>query len=92
MTLLGPNMTKLAYKTSKVRDIGDEMAQNLLDFAQKDSLDNLFTNNMKQFAYCLSAVEDNRDSTVRTYQLKLLNINIKKLKNKKRLNSLTLSS
>lgn len=67
MTLLGQNMTKLAYKTSKVRDIGDEMAQNLLDFAQKDSLDNLFTNNMKQFAYCLSAVEDNRDSTVRTY-------------------------
>lgn len=57
-------MSKLAYKKSKVRDIGDEMAQNLLEFAQNDSSDNFFRNNLKQLAYCFSAVEDLRDCNV----------------------------
>jgi hypothetical protein len=64
MSLLGQNMMKLAYKTSKVRDIGDEMAQNLIDFATKDSSDRLITNNIKQLAYCLASLEDHRDNNV----------------------------
>jgi hypothetical protein len=64
MTLLEENIAKLAYKTSKVRDTGDEMAQDLQDFAQKDNYDSLLTNNIKNVAYCLSAIEDHRDLNV----------------------------
>lgn len=64
MTLLGQNMTKLAYKKSKVRDTGDEIAQILLEFAQNDSANESFRSNLKRFSYCLSSIEDLRDSNV----------------------------
>ncbi len=68
--MLNQNVSKLSHKTSKVRDVGDEMAQNLLDFALKEANSIKETNsslcifNLKQFAYCLLAVEDHRDSNV----------------------------
>jgi len=59
----------LSHKTSKVRDSGDETAHGLLDFSVRDILmlketNRLFNLNLKQFAYCLLAVEDQRDSNV----------------------------
>ena len=69
MILLNHNILKLTHKASKVRDVGDEIAQNLLDFATKDAdtikgSNSMFMLNMKQYAYCLLAIEDHRDSNV----------------------------
>lgn len=60
---------KISHKTSKVRDIGDENAQGLLDYSVRDLASSkehssLFNSNLKQYAYCLLAVEDHRDSNV----------------------------
>ena len=63
------NLMKISHKTSKVRDIGDESAQSLLDYSMRDlsaskEYSSLFNSNLKQFAHCLLAVEDHRDSNV----------------------------
>ncbi len=72
MELLKYNLAKFSHKTSKVRDSGDETAQGLLDFCVRDILllketSRLFNLNLKQFSYCLLAVEDHRDSNVIFY-------------------------
>ena len=59
------NMNKFTSKLGKLRDAGDEMAKALNDMTLNDnSLGEVFSNNIKQYSSCLSAIEDHRDSLV----------------------------
>ena len=55
---------RLIDKTSKVRDVGDEISGALLEFTQTDNFDQLYHMNLVHFSNCLSSVEDHCDSKV----------------------------
>lgn len=65
VTYLNQSIIKFNYKTSKVRDAGDEIAKSIIDYVEKDtSNDELFQQNIKQFANYFLMVEDHRDYMV----------------------------
>lgn len=70
---------RFAHKSSKLRDSGDETAQGLLDYSVRDvnllneNASRLFNLNLKQFAYCLFAVQDHRDCNVECLNSSVLN-------------------
>ncbi len=64
-SMLIDNMVKLSHKTSKIRDMGDEVVKTLMEFAENDyGYDKQFLSNLKNYSNCLSSVEDGRDSQV----------------------------
>lgn len=76
--LLHYNLMKLGHKTSKVRDTDDELAQGLLEFSLKEvpsgtsESGDLFNWNLKQYAYCLLSIEDQRDENVSRIRIECL--------------------
>ena len=64
MTSLNQSVMNLSHKTSKVRDIGDEIVQTLLDYSAREASNKLFFTNIQQFSNCLLKVEDHRDHNV----------------------------
>lgn len=74
---LTDDMKALTYKTSKLRDCGDEVVRTLIDFIEKDKPTDLnnqqFNQNLQQFAQCLSIVEDHRDSQIERLNSKIIN-------------------
>jgi hypothetical protein len=72
VSLLNQSITNLAHKTSKIRDAGDEMVRVCRDFSERGTFNELFTLNMKQFAQCLAAVEDHRDSMVERFNSQVI--------------------
>jgi hypothetical protein len=64
-SVLIDNMVKLSGKTSKLRDMGDEVVKTLMEYAENDdSAGTKFLDNIKEYSSCLSSVEDARDSEV----------------------------
>jgi hypothetical protein len=64
-SILIDNMVKLSHKTSKIRDMGDEVVKTLMEYSENDDgYDKQFLTNVKNYSNCLSTVEDCRDSQV----------------------------